>query len=146
MSDASSGPLAGIRVIELGQILAGPFTTTMLGYFGAEVIKIEAPGTGDPIRGWRTVRNGTSLWWHSHARNKKSVTINLKSPDGQRMVRDLCQHADVLVENFRPGQMERWGLGPDPIKAINPELIYTRISGYGQTGPDASKPGFASVC
>ncbi|MEM6575873.1 MAG: CoA transferase [Pseudomonadota bacterium] len=146
MSDASSGPLAGIRVIELGQILAGPFTTTMLGYFGAEVIKIEAPGTGDPIRGWRTVRNGTSLWWHSHARNKKSVTINLKSPDGQQMVRDLCQHADVLVENFRPGQMERWGLGPEPIKAINPELIYTRISGYGQTGPDASKPGFASVC
>ncbi len=146
MSESSTGPLAGIRVIEVGQILAGPFTTTMLGYFGAEIIKIETPGTGDPIRGWRTVKNGTSLWWHSHARNKKSVTVNLKSEAGQQIVRDLCQGADVLVENFRPGQMERWNLGPDVIKSVNPNLIYTRISGYGQTGPYASRAGFASVC
>lgn len=146
MSTSAKGPLDGIRVLELGQILAGPFTTTMLGYFGAEVIKIETPGSGDPIRGWRTVKNGTSLWWHSHARNKKSVTINLKTEAGQEMVRELARSADVLVENFRPGQMERWGLGPEPIKAVNPQLIYTRISGYGQTGPMAGLPGFASVC
>ncbi|MFK7955404.1 MAG: CaiB/BaiF CoA transferase family protein [Lysobacterales bacterium] len=146
MSTEQTGPLAGIRVIEVGQILAGPFTTTMLGYFGAEIIKIETPGTGDPIRGWRTVKNGTSLWWHSHARNKKSVTVNLKTEEGQQIVRDLCQGADVLVENFRPGQMERWNLGPDTIKAVNANLIYTRISGYGQTGPYASRAGFASVC
>ena len=139
-------PLDGMRVLELGQILAGPFTTTILGYFGAEIIKIEPPGTGDPIRNWRTVKNGTSLWWWSLARNKQSVTINLKTADGQQLVRDLCRHCDVLVENFRPGQMERWGLGPDDIKAVNPDLIYTRISGYGQTGPYSERPGFASVC
>ncbi len=139
-------PLDGMRVLELGQILAGPFTTTILGYFGAEVIKIEPPGSGDPIRNWRTVKNGTSLWWSSLARNKQSVTIDLRTEGGQQLVRDLCAHCDVLVENFRPGQMERWGLGPDTIKALNPELIYTRISGYGQTGPYAERPGFASVC
>jgi crotonobetainyl-CoA:carnitine CoA-transferase CaiB-like acyl-CoA transferase len=135
-----------MRVLELGQILAGAFTTTVLGYFGAEIFKIEPPGLGDPIRKWRTVKNGTSLWWWSLARNKKSVTIDLKTADGQQLVRDLCCQCDVLVENFRPGQMERWGLGPDEIKAINPDLIYTRISGYGQTGPYSERPGFASVC
>jgi crotonobetainyl-CoA:carnitine CoA-transferase CaiB-like acyl-CoA transferase len=135
-----------MRVLELGQILAGAFTTTILGYFGAEVIKIETPGTGDIIRNWRTVKNGTSLWWWSLGRNKRSITINLKTEEGQQLVRDLCQHCDVLVENFRPGQMERWGLGPDTIKALNPDLIYTRISGYGQTGPYSERPGFASVC
>jgi len=135
-----------MRVLELGQILAGAFTTSILGYFGAEVIKIEPPGTGDTIRNWRTVKNGTSLWWWSHARNKQSITVNLKSGDGQQLVRDLCRHCDVLVENFRPGQMERWNLGPDTIKALNPDLIYTRISGYGQTGPYSGRPGFASVC
>jgi len=139
-------PLDGMRVLELGQIVAGPFATSILGYFGAEVIKVEAPGTGDPIRNWRTVKNGTSLWWWSLARNKQSVTINLKTAEGQQLVRDLCCHCDVLVENFRPGQMEQWGLGPDDIKPLNPELIYTRISGYGQTGPYAKRPGFASVC
>lgn len=143
---AAERPLDGMRVLELGQILAGAFTTTILGYFGAEIIKIEPPGSGDPIRTWRTVKNGTSLWWSSLARNKQSVTINLKSDEGQQLVRDLSQQCDVLVENFRPGQMERWGLGPDEIKAINPDLIYTRISGYGQTGPYAERPGFASVC
>lgn len=139
-------PLDGMRVLELGQILAGPFTTTMLGYFGAEVIKIEPPADGDPIRTWRTVKNGTSLWWASLGRNKQSVTINLKTKAGQQLVRDLCCHCDVLVENFRPGQMERWELGPEVIKALNPELIYARISGYGQTGPYAERGGFASVC
>jgi len=139
-------PLDGVRVLELGQILAGAFATTILGYFGAEVIKIEAPGLGDPIRKWRIVKDDTSLWWWSLSRNKRSVTINLKTSDGQQLVRDLCGQCDVLVENFRPGQMERWGLGPDDIKALNPDLIYTRISGYGQTGPYSKRPGFASVC
>ena len=139
-------PLDGMRVLELGQILAAPFATTILGYFGAEVIKVEPPGDGDAIRSWRTVKNGTSLWWASLGRNKQSVTINLKTEDGQQLVRDLCRHCDVLVENFRPGQMERWNLGPDTIKALNPDLIYTRISGYGQTGPYAERAGFASVC
>ena len=139
-------PLEGIKVLELGQILAGAFATTILGYFGAEVIKVEPPGQGDPIRDWRTVKNGTSLWWGSLARNKKSVTINLKTEDGQQLVRELCRHCDVLIENFRPGQMEKWGLGPAEIKRINPNLIYTRISGYGQTGPYSGYPGFASVC
>jgi crotonobetainyl-CoA:carnitine CoA-transferase CaiB-like acyl-CoA transferase len=135
-----------MRVLELGQILAGPFATTILGYSGAEIIKVEPPGAGDIVRKWRTIKNGTSLWWWSLGRNKQSVTINLKTADGQQLVRDLCRHCDVLVENFRPGQMERWGLGPDTIKALNPDLIYTRISGYGQTGPYAERPGFASVC
>lgn len=146
MESEDDRPLSGMRVIELGQILAGPFTSTLLGYFGAEVIKIEPPGTGDPIRTWRILKDGTSLWWFSHARNKKSVTVNLKTESGQQIVRDLVRKADVLVENFRPGQMEKWELGPDALKAINPNLIYSRISGYGQTGPYAGKPGFASVC
>lgn len=142
----SARPLDGMRVLELGQILAGPFATTILGYFGADVIKVEPPGDGDAIRSWRTVKNGTSLWWSSLGRNKRSITINLKTDEGQQLVRDLCEHCDVLVENFRPGQMEKWGLGPDDIKALNPDLIYTRISGYGQTGPYANRGGFASVC
>jgi crotonobetainyl-CoA:carnitine CoA-transferase CaiB-like acyl-CoA transferase len=136
-------PLDGVRVLELGQILAGSFTTTILGYFGAEIIKIEPPGSGDPIRKWRIVKDDTSLWWWSLARNKKSVTIDLKTTDGQQLVRDLSGHCDVLVENFRPGQMERWGLGPDDIKPLNPDLIYTRISGYGQTGPYSKRPDLA---
>lgn len=141
-----SRPLHGIRVIEMGQLLAGPFTGSMLAYFGAEVIKIEPPEKGDPIRGWREVQNGTSLWWHSIGRNKKSVTIDLKLEQGRELARQLIDGADVLVENFRPGVMEKWGLGPDSVKTTNPKLIYTRISGYGQDGPNASKPGYASVC
>ena len=139
-------PLDGLRVIELGQILAGPFASAILGYFGAEIIKIESPELGDPIRNWRTVKNGTSLWWWSLGRNKQSVTINLKTESGQEIVRDLCRDCDVLVENFRPGVMESWNLGPEDIKIINPNLIYSRISGYGQTGPYSDKHGFASVC
>ena len=139
-------PLKGMRVIEVGQLLAGPFTGTILGYFGAEVIKIEPPETGDPIRGWREVKDGTSLWWRSLARNKKCITIDLKTKKGQELLAELVQTADVFVENFRPGTMEKWGLGPDDVKKKNPSLIYARISGYGQTGPYAKKAGFASVC
>jgi crotonobetainyl-CoA:carnitine CoA-transferase CaiB-like acyl-CoA transferase len=139
-------PLEGVRVLELGQLIAGPFTGSMLAYFGAEVIKVEAPGKGDPIRQWRVVRDGSSLWWHSVGRNKKCITLDLKKERGRDLVRDLVKHCDVLVENFRPGVMEEWQLGPEDIKTLNPQLIYTRISGYGQTGPYAQKPGFASVC
>ncbi|BFM14727.1 CoA transferase [Maricurvus nonylphenolicus] len=142
----STGPLAGYRVIELGQLLAGPFTGCMLGYFGAEVIKIEPPKGGDPIRGWREVQDGTSLWWHSLGRNKKSVTIDLKSEEGIKLVKQLIDSADVVIENFRPGVVEKWGIGPEEFKQSNPKLVYARISGYGQTGPYSSKAGFASVC
>ncbi len=138
-------PLDGIRVIELGQLLAGPFCATLLGYYGAEVIKVEAR-SGDPIRGWRETRNGTSLWWHSLGRNKKSVTLDLRQPRGQEIARQLIDTADVLVENFRPGTLERWGLGPERLRETNPGLVVSRISGYGQTGPYASRPGYASVC
>lgn len=137
-------PLEGLRVIEMGQLLAGPFTGTILAYFGAEVIKVEPPG-GDPIRGWRQVRNGTSLWYRSLGRNKKSVTLDLKSERGRELALQLLDGADVLIENFRPGLMEDWGMGPAQVKARNPGLVYARISGYGQTGPYASKPGYASV-
>ncbi|GMW07656.1 MAG: CaiB/BaiF CoA-transferase family protein [Gammaproteobacteria bacterium] len=139
-------PLDGFRVLELGQLLAGPFTTSILGYFGAEVIKIEPPGSGDPIRTWRVMQDGVSLWWHSLGRNKKCITVNLRSEKGRDIVRQLAAQADVLVENFRPGTMESWALGPDDLRRTHPELIYARISGYGQTGPYASRPGFASVC
>lgn len=137
-------PLEGLRVIEMGQLLAGPFTGTILGYFGAEVIKVEPP-TGDPVRSFRLLRNGVSLWYRSLGRNKKSVTLDLKSQRGRELALQLIDTADILIENFRPGLMEKWGLGPDQAKARNPRLIYARISGYGQTGPYASKPGYASV-
>jgi crotonobetainyl-CoA:carnitine CoA-transferase CaiB-like acyl-CoA transferase len=137
-------PLEGLRVIEMGQLLAGPFTGTILAYFGAEVIKVEPPG-GDPVRGWRVLRDGTSLWYRSLGRNKKSVTLDLKSEQGRELALKLLTTADVVVENFRPGLMEEWGMGPEELKALNPGLVYARISGYGQTGPYASKPGYASV-
>lgn len=142
----AAGPLAGYRIIELGQLLAGPFAGCMLGYFGAEVIKIEPPEGGDPIRGWRELDQGTSYWWRSLARNKKSVTIDLKNPRGVALAKQLIAGADVVIENFRPGVVEKWGLGPEDFKQLNPGLVYARISGYGQSGPYASKPGFASVC
>jgi len=141
---SQSRPLEGLRVVELGQLLAGPFAGTILGYFGAEVIKVEPP-TGDPIRQWREVRDGMSLWYHSLARNKKSVTLDLKSERGCELAFELLSKADVVIENFRPGAMEGWGLGPDAVKAVNPGIIYARISGYGQTGPFSEKPGYASV-
>ncbi len=139
-------PLAGLRVLELGQLLAGPFCGSILGYFGAEVIKVEPPG-GDPIRGWRVLdEGGTSWWWRSLGRNKKCVTVDLRSERGQDTVRRLAERSDVLVENFSPGVLERWGLAPEALKALNPRLVIARISGYGQDGPYASRPGFASVC
>ncbi len=138
-------PLDGIKVLELGQLLAGPFTGTQLAYFGAEVIKVETPVGGDPIRGWRVVQEGTSLWWYSIGRNKKSITLDLNTEKGRELVLELIKQSDVLIENFRPGKMESWGLGPEDLKKTCPDLIYTRISGYGQTGPYAQQPGFASV-
>lgn len=138
-------PLDGIRVLEVGQLLAGPFAGCVLGYFGAEVIKIEPLG-GDPLRNWRVLREGTSLWWRSLARNKQSVTIDLQTHAGRDLVRKLAAKCDVLVENFKPGTMENWGLGPEQLKSLRPDLIYARVSGYGQSGPYASRPGFASVC
>ncbi len=143
--NSAERPLEGIRVIEMGQLLAGPFTGTILSYFGAEVIKVEPP-SGDPVRGWRLLdENGVAYWWRSLGRNKKSVTLDLKSERGQQLAKELIKSADVVVENFRPGMMEKWGIGPDVMKAANPGLIYARISGYGQDGPYASKPGYASV-
>ena len=143
---AARRPLDGLRVIEVGQLLAGPFAATILGYFGAEVIKVEPPEGGDPIRRWRALKNGNAVWWASLARNKKCVTLDLRKDEGRAVLGRLLDKADVLVENFRPGTMEKWGLGPEQVKATNPGLIYARISGYGQTGPYAPRPGFASVC
>jgi len=148
MSDAmnkTAGPLAGVKVLELGQLIAGPFATAFLAWFGAEVIKVEPPGTGDPLRTWRVVHNGTSLWWHLMARNKKCVTLNLRVPEGQKIARQLAKKVDVVIENFRPGTLEKWGLGYEELKKETPGLILARISGYGQTGPYAQRPGFAAV-
>ena len=139
------GPLAGIRVIELGQLIAGPFCTRVLGEFGAEVIKVESPNGGDPLRQWRKLYQGTSLWWLLQARNKQSVTVNLKSPDGQQIVRRLATQADIVVENFRPGAMEKWGLGYEALARDNPGLVMVRLSGYGQSGPYRDKPGFGAI-
>lgn len=139
-------PLDGFRVVEVGQLLAGPWAGTMLAYFGAEVIKVEPPGQGDPIRGWRLLdETGTAYWWRSLGRNKKSVTANLRTDEGRSVVKKLMVTADVVIENFKPGTMEKWGLGPEDLKAENPDLILARISGYGQTGPNSKKPGYASV-
>jgi len=141
-----NGPLAGVRVIEMGQLLAGPFTTSRLADFGAEVIKVETPGKGDPMREWGHHRwEGKCLWWSTLARNKKSVTANLREERGQNLVKKLVAEADVLSENFKPGTLEKWGLGPDELHKINPGLIISRVSGYGQTGPYSERPGFASV-
>jgi formyl-CoA transferase len=142
---SKSGPLAGIKILELGQAIAGPFAASFLAWFGAEVIKVEPPGTGDPLRNWRVVHQGTSLWWYSMARNKKCVTLNLRAKEGQHIARELAKRVDVVLENFRPGTLEKWGLGYENLKKENPGLILARISGYGQTGPNAQKPGFAAV-
>lgn len=139
-------PLSGLRVIELGQLIAGPFCGQLLGDFGAEVIKIEAPDRPDPARDWGAVKyEGHGLLWPIIARNKKSVTVNLRVPEGQAILKRMVDTADVLVENFRPGTLEKWGLGPDVLMAINPRLVIVRVSGYGQTGPESHKPGYASV-
>jgi len=139
------GPLADIKVLELGQLIAGPFCTRLLAEFGAQVIKIESPDGGDPLRQWRKLYEGKSLWWLLQARNKQSVTINLKTTQGQEIVRRLAQDADVVVENFRPGTMEKWGLGYEDLSRENPGLVMVRLSGYGQTGPNRDKPGFGAI-
>src|SRR3954469_11414832 len=140
------GPLTGVRVVEFGQLLAGPFVRTLLGDFGADVVKIEAPPGGDAMRDWSRLRhNDHSLWWSILARNKRSVTLNLREADGQRIAMRLCEWADVVLENFRPGTMEKWGLGPDDVHARNPAAIYARVTGYGQTGRYRDRPGFASA-
>ncbi len=137
--------LAGLKVIELGQLIAGPFAAKTLADFGADVIKVEPPGAGDPLRKWRLLKDGTSVWWQIQSRNKRSVAIDLKSAEGQQLVRTLVSEADMLIENFRPGSMEQWGLSPDALLAINPRLIMLRVSGYGQTGPYKDRPGFGVV-
>ncbi len=138
-------PLKGLKVIELGTLIAGPFCARILAEFGAEVIKIESPDGGDPLRQWRKLYKGTSLWWFVQARNKKSVTVNLKSPQGQEIVRKLVKDVDIVVENFRPGTLEKWGLGWDRLSAINPGLVMVRLSGYGQTGPYRDQTGFGAI-
>ncbi|ULX54440.1 formyl-CoA transferase [Cupriavidus taiwanensis] len=137
--------LEGIRVLELGQLIAGPFAAKTLADFGAHIIKVEPPGQGDPLRKWRMLHEGTSVWWEAQSRNKESVCIDLRQPEGQALVRKLAAEADVLIENFRPGTMEKWGLGWDVLHADNPRLIMLRVSGYGQTGPRKDEPGFAAV-
>jgi len=138
-------PLAGVKVVELGQLIAGPFAGKTLADFGAEVVKIEPPGEGDPLRKWRLLHKGTSVWWQVQSRNKQSVAVDLRQPEGQEIVRRLIREADVVIENFRPGTMEGWGLGWDELSKINPGLIMLRISGYGQTGPYRDRPGFGVI-
>ena len=137
--------LAGVRVVEMGQLIAGPFAGKTLGEFGADVVKIEPPGAGDPLRNWRLIKNGTSVWWQVQSRNKRSVAIDLRAPEGQQLARQLIAEADVLIENFRPGTLEGWGLSPDELHALNPGLVILRISGYGQTGPYRDLPGFGVI-
>lgn len=143
----ADGPLAGLRVLELGSLIAGPFTTRILAEFGAEVIKIETPDGGDPLRNWRYVdrRTGTSLWWSLQSRNKKLITLNLQHPEGLALARRLAAESDILVENFRPGTLEKLGLGLEFLHELNPRLIVVRVSGFGQTGPSRNHPGFGSV-
>ena len=142
---SSIAALAGLKVLELGQLIAGPFAAKTLADFGADIIKIEPPGAGDALRKWRLLKDGTSVWWQVQSRNKRSVALDLKNPQAQDIVRRLAAESDVLIENFRPGAMEGWGLGPDALLALNPRLIMLRISGYGQTGPYRDKPGFGVV-
>ena len=147
---AGAGPLQGLRVIELGQLIAGPFAAKTLADFGADVVKIEPPASagaagGDPLRKWRLLKDGTSVWWQVQSRNKQSVALDLRQPEAQDIVRRLAAQADVLIENFRPGAMEGWGLGPEVLQAANPGLIMLRISGYGQSGPYRDRPGFGVV-
>ncbi|WP_431477539.1 CaiB/BaiF CoA transferase family protein [Massilia eburnea] len=140
-----AGPLQEIKVIEIGTLIAAPFAARLMAEFGAEVIKIEAPGEGDPIRKWRKLHKGTSLWWYLQSRNKKSISINLKAPEGIALVKQLCADADVLIENMKPGALEKLGLGWDVLHALNPKLTMVRISGYGQTGPYKDRPGFGAI-
>src|SRR5215213_8827580 len=141
----SGGPLAGVKVLELGTLIAGPFCAKTLADFGAEVIKVEPPGEGDPLRRWRRMRNGVSLWWHVQSRNKKSITLDLRQPEGQAIVRRLARECQIVIENFRPGALEKWNLGWEALSRENPKLVLVRISGYGQSGPYRERPGFAAI-
>ena len=143
--DISPAALAGVRVVEMGQLIAGPFCGKTLGEFGADVIKIEAPETGDPLRNWRLIKEGTSVWWQVQSRNKRSVALDLRQTEGQTIARRLIAEADVLVENFRPGTLEGWGMSPEELHQLNPGLVMLRISGYGQTGPYRDLPGFGAI-
>src|SRR4051794_32455242 len=138
-------PLDGIRILELGNIVAAPLAGKILSEFGAEVIKVEEPTNGDPLRNWRVMNGDTSVWWYVQGRNKKSITINMRTEKGQQIVKQLVEKVDVVLENFKPGTLEKWGLGYEELKKINPSIILTRISGYGQTGPYREKPGFGGV-
>ena len=142
---AAPRPLAGLAVVELGALIAGPFCAKVLAEFGADVIKLEPPGAGDPLRKWRYLKDGTSLWWHVQSRNKRSVAVDLRKPDGQAIARALMERADIVVENFRPGTLEAWGLSYESLSAVNRGLIMVRISGYGQTGPYRERPGFGVI-
>ena len=141
----AQGPLAGLKVLDLSIIVAGGTASSLLADFGAEVIKVERPGAGDPLRNWGPFANGVSLWLKVHSRNKKSITLNLATPEGQDILKKLAAQADVLIEGFRPGAMERWGLGPDDLQAVNPKLVMLRFSGFGQTGPYKDRPGFGTI-
>ena len=145
MQAVSPAALAGVRVIEMGQLIAGPFAGKTLGDFGAEVIKIEPPGSGDPLRGWRLLKAGTSVWWQVQSRNKRSLALDLRQPEGQALARQLVAEADVLIENFRPGTLEGWDMAPAQLHALNPGLVILRVSGYGQSGPYRDLPGFGVV-
>jgi formyl-CoA transferase len=145
MEKARQGPLAGLKVVEMGTLIAGPYCARLLAEFGADVVKIETPGEGDPLRKWRKLHEGNSLWWYAQARNKKSIAINLRDPEGQAIVRRLASDADIVVENFRPGTLEKWGLGYDALSKDNPGLVMVRISGFGQTGPYRDRPGFGAI-
>jgi formyl-CoA transferase len=144
-ASAHPGPLAGLKVLELGQLIAGPFAAKTLADFGADVIKVEPPGSGDPLRQWRLMHEGTSVWWEVQSRNKRSLALDLKQPEARDIVRRLAAESDVLVENFKPGVMEAWDLGYETLSAANPGLVMLRISGYGQTGPYKDRPGFGVV-
>ena len=141
----TQGPLAGLKVLDLSIIVAGGTASSLMADFGAEVVKVERPGTGDPLRNWGPFANGVSLWWKVHSRNKKSITLNLGSPEGQDLLKKLAVEADVLIEGFRPGAMEKWGLGPDSLLDVNPKLVILRYSGFGQTGPYKDRPGFGTI-
>ena len=141
----AQGPLSGLKVLDLSIIVAGGTASSLLADFGAEVVKIERPGTGDPLRNWGPFANGVSLWWKVHSRNKKSITLNLGVPEGQNLLKELAAKTDILIEGFRPGAMERWGLGPDDLQAVNPKLVMLRYSGFGQSGPYKDRPGFGTI-
>jgi formyl-CoA transferase len=145
MEKCKNAALSGLKVIEMGTLIAGPYCARLLAEFGADVTKVETPGEGDPLRKWRKLHEGNSLWWYAQARNKKSIAINLREPDGQAIVRRLVRDADIVVENFRPGTMEKWGLGYDALSKQNPGLVMVRISGFGQTGPYRDRPGFGAI-